>query len=98
MEAGWVVTEVGRQPWIVHNYMKVEQAATSNTGVWITFLVVLAIYAVVGVTLILVLRLMSRRFRDDGDGRARRRPTSRTARAVAAARRRAARRSEVGSR
>ena len=23
MEAGWVVTEVGRQPWIVHNYMKV---------------------------------------------------------------------------
>ena len=38
MEAGWVVTEVGRQPWIVHNYMKVEDAATGNTGVWITFL------------------------------------------------------------
>ena len=40
MEAGWVVTEVGRQPWIVHDYMKVEQAATANTGVWITFLAV----------------------------------------------------------
>ena len=25
MEAGWVVTEVGRQPWIVHNYMTVER-------------------------------------------------------------------------
>ena len=25
LEAGWVVTEVGRQPWIVHNYMTVEQ-------------------------------------------------------------------------
>ena len=41
MEAGWVVTEVGRQPWIVHNYMKVEEAATANTGVWVTFLAVL---------------------------------------------------------
>jgi cytochrome d ubiquinol oxidase subunit I len=64
MEAGWVVTEVGRQPWIVRNLMKVEQAATGNTEVWITFVAVLLIYAVVGVTLVLVLRLMSRRWRE----------------------------------
>jgi cytochrome d ubiquinol oxidase subunit I len=63
MEAGWVVTEVGRQPWIVYNRMKVENAATGNTGVWITFLVVAAIYIGVAVTTILVLRGMSRRFR-----------------------------------
>src|SRR5262249_38125871 len=63
MEAGWVVAEVGRQPWIVRNYMRVENAATANTGVWVTFLAVCAIYAGVGVTLILVLRLMSRRWR-----------------------------------
>ncbi|HJQ87038.1 MAG TPA: cytochrome ubiquinol oxidase subunit I, partial [Propionibacteriaceae bacterium] len=37
MEAGWVVTEVGRQPWIVYGHMKVEDAVTANTGVWITF-------------------------------------------------------------
>jgi len=67
MEAGWVVTEVGRQPWIVHNYMKVEQAATANTGVWITFLAVLVIYAALGVTTVLVLRGMSRRYRDSQD-------------------------------
>jgi len=67
LEAGWVVTEVGRQPWIVRNYMKVEQAATGNTGVWITFLVVLGIYAGVGVTLILILRMMSRRWREGED-------------------------------
>ncbi len=42
MEAGWVVSEVGRQPWIVYNYMKVEAAATGNTGVWVTFIVVVA--------------------------------------------------------
>ncbi len=43
LEAGWVVTEVGRQPWIVRNYMKVGQGATTNSGVWITFLVVVAV-------------------------------------------------------
>ena len=45
MEAGWVVTEVGRQPWIVYDQMKVEDAATANTGVWITFIVVTLLYA-----------------------------------------------------
>ena len=72
LEAGWVVTEVGRQPWIVHNYLRVEDAATTNGGVWLTFLAVFAIYAALGVTTILVLRSMSRRFRaadeaDDAD-------------------------------
>src|SRR5947209_5330894 len=73
MEAGWVVTEVGRQPWIVYNYMTVDEAATANTGVWITFIVVGLLYLALGVTAILVLRGMSRRFRRpgesiDGDG------------------------------
>jgi cytochrome d ubiquinol oxidase subunit I len=63
MEAGWVVTEVGRQPWIVFGEMKVVDGATTNTGVWVTFLVIVAVYAVVGVTTILVLRGMSRRWR-----------------------------------
>jgi cytochrome d ubiquinol oxidase subunit I len=63
MEAGWVVTEVGRQPWIVRGQMKVEDAATTNDGVWITFIVVAAIYLTLATTLVLVLRSMSRRFR-----------------------------------
>ena len=66
MEAGWVVTEVGRQPWIVYNYMKVEDAATANTGVWITFIAVVLLYIALGTTTILVLRGMSRRFRRAG--------------------------------
>lgn len=63
MEAGWVVTEVGRQPWIVYEVMLVEDAATGNTGVWATFVGVAVLYLVLGVTTVLVLRAMSRRFR-----------------------------------
>jgi cytochrome d ubiquinol oxidase subunit I len=67
MEAGWIVTEVGRQPWIVYGLMKVEDAATANTGVWISFCAVVALYLVVGITTVLILRAMSRRFRRADD-------------------------------
>jgi cytochrome bd ubiquinol oxidase subunit I len=63
MEAGWVVSEVGRQPWIVYEVMKVQDAATANTGVWITTIVVALLYAGLGVTTVLILRGMSRRSR-----------------------------------
>jgi cytochrome bd ubiquinol oxidase subunit I len=67
MEAGWVVSEVGRQPWIVYEVMRVDDAATANTGVWITTILVGLLYAGLGVTTVLVLRLMSRRGREEGD-------------------------------
>ena len=44
--------------------MKVEDAATANTGIWITFIGVVILYIGLGVTTILVLRMMSRRFRE----------------------------------
>ena len=64
MEAGWVVSEVGRQPWIVYDLMKVEDAATANTGVWITFVLVTILYAGLGITTILILLKMSKRYRE----------------------------------
>ncbi len=64
MEAGWVVSEVGRQPWIVYNLMKVEDAATANTGVWIMTVLVTVLYVGLGITTVLILRKMSKRFRD----------------------------------
>lgn len=66
MEAGWTVTEVGRQPWIARNFMRVADGATSNDGVWVTFLAVTAVYVGLGVTTVLVLRAMSRRWRTPG--------------------------------
>jgi len=68
LEAGWTVSEVGRQPWIVYQKMKVDDAATANTGIWITFVGVMILYIGLGITTILVLRIMSKRYRrGEGD-------------------------------
>ena len=65
--SGWIVTEVGRQPWIVQGYMKTSEAVTEASGIWFSFGLVLLLYAVIGTTAIMVLRGMSRRWRE-GDG------------------------------
>ena len=49
LEAGWITTEVGRQPWIVFGVMRVEDAVTENGGIWITLVVMLVVYAAMGV-------------------------------------------------
>jgi cytochrome bd ubiquinol oxidase subunit I len=67
LECGWIVTEVGRQPWIVYNVMRTSDAVTHASGVWVTFGAVLALYVALGTTLILTLRAMSRRWRDAGE-------------------------------
>ena len=69
LECGWIVTEVGRQPWIVYNVMRTEEAVTKADGVWTTFMAVVLLYAALGAALILTLRAMSRRWRanDDAD-------------------------------
>ena len=38
--AGWIVTEVGRQPWIVYDVMRTEDAVTGASGIWVTFSIV----------------------------------------------------------
>jgi cytochrome d ubiquinol oxidase subunit I len=63
LEAGWTVSEVGRQPWIVYEMMRVDDAATANTGVWISATIIPVLYIGLAVTLILVLHGMSRRWR-----------------------------------
>ena len=69
MECGWIVTEVGRQPWIVYNVMRTEDAVTNADGVGITFAGVILLYAALGAALIVTLRAMSRRWRDGGEER-----------------------------
>ncbi len=73
LECGWIVTEVGRQPWVVYEVLRTKDAVTNASGVWITFVAILALYIALGVVLVVSLRAMSRRWReggdeDDGDG------------------------------
>jgi cytochrome d ubiquinol oxidase subunit I len=65
---GWIVTEVGRQPWIVQGYMRTSEAVTDAKGIWFSFGLVLLVYAALGTIAILVLRSMSRRWREGGEG------------------------------
>ena len=44
IEAGWTVTEVGRQPWIIYGIMKTKDALTPMPGVFYTFLGVTLLY------------------------------------------------------
>ncbi|MEX0666141.1 MAG: cytochrome ubiquinol oxidase subunit I [Acidimicrobiia bacterium] len=63
MEAGWVVTEVGRQPWVVQGLLRTEDAVTRADGVWVSLIVVVLLYTAVGTAAVLVLRSMARRWR-----------------------------------
>jgi cytochrome d ubiquinol oxidase subunit I len=63
---GWIVTEVGRQPWIVQGYMRTSEAVTDAKGIWFSFGLVLLLYAAIGTIAIGVLRAMSRRWREGG--------------------------------
>jgi cytochrome d ubiquinol oxidase subunit I len=63
---GWIVTEVGRQPWIVQGYMRTSEAVTEAEGIWFSFGLVLLLYAGLGTGAVLVLRAMSRRWREAG--------------------------------
>ncbi len=62
MEAGWCVTEFGRQPWVVHGVLRTADAATTAPGLGPTFGIFLLIYVgLAAVTVRLLLLLAGRR-------------------------------------
>lgn len=52
VEAGWTVTEVGRQPWIIYGIMKTEDAVTNMPGIQYTFYLFIGIYLLLSFVLI----------------------------------------------
>ena len=58
--SGWVVTEVGRQPWVVYRVMPTAAAVTGAHGIPVGYGVLAASYAVVAVGLAWVLRRLAR--------------------------------------
>jgi cytochrome d ubiquinol oxidase subunit I len=61
LEAGWMVTELGRQPWIVQGVMRVKDAVTDAPGTRVMLAASIAIYAMLAAGCVVVLRRLGRR-------------------------------------
>jgi cytochrome bd ubiquinol oxidase subunit I len=57
--AGWITTEVGRQPWIVYQVMRTEQAVTSADGLEVGYVVLLLVYLSLGASVFWLLRRLA---------------------------------------
>jgi cytochrome d ubiquinol oxidase subunit I len=65
LESGWIITEVGRQPWVVYEILRTRDAVT-NTGeaaIWTSLIVVVCLYAALALATVLIIRGMTRRWR-----------------------------------
>ncbi|MEU1469954.1 cytochrome ubiquinol oxidase subunit I [Streptomyces sp. NPDC005761] len=65
VECGWIATEVGRQPWIVYQNMRVAEAvtATHSSALWIMFGLVIVVYLFIFGSLLAVLLKLRTRWR-----------------------------------
>jgi cytochrome d ubiquinol oxidase subunit I len=66
--AGWITTEVGRQPWIVYEVMRTEEAVTQADGLEVGYFVLVSVYLALGVAVVWLLRRLARQpeVMDDG--------------------------------
>jgi cytochrome d ubiquinol oxidase subunit I len=60
LEAGWITTEVGRQPWIVWQVMKVEEAVTTAPGIRYGYFILILVYTALSVATIYTMRRVAR--------------------------------------
>jgi cytochrome d ubiquinol oxidase subunit I len=59
IEAGWIVTELGRQPWIVQGIMRTADAVTPMPGLMYSLAAVVAIYTLLTVVVIALMRRLA---------------------------------------
>ena len=60
VEAGWTVTEVGRQPWIIYGFMRTKDAVSSMPGLQYSFYLITGVYVLLS---LIVVWLMKRQIR-----------------------------------
>jgi cytochrome bd ubiquinol oxidase subunit I len=58
--AGWVTTEVGRQPWVVYGHMRTEDAVTGADGIPLGYAALVVIYVALAVATVWLLRRLAR--------------------------------------
>jgi cytochrome d ubiquinol oxidase subunit I len=56
VEAGWIVTETGRQPWIIYGIMRTRDAVSSMPGLHISFYVITVVYISLSLIIIWLMR------------------------------------------
>jgi cytochrome d ubiquinol oxidase subunit I len=56
IEAGWTVTELGRQPWVVYGILRTADSVTPMPGLIVPFLVFTLLYLGLGVIVVYLLR------------------------------------------
>ncbi|HYI98265.1 MAG TPA: cytochrome ubiquinol oxidase subunit I [Thermoleophilaceae bacterium] len=59
--AGWVTTEVGRQPWVVYEVMRTEAAVTGAGGIPVGYATMAIVYLSLLVAVVWILRRLARR-------------------------------------
>ena len=67
IEAGWVVTEVGRQPWIIYGIMRTADAVTPMPGLVVPFVTFTLLYIILSVVLVFLLRRQFLETADHGE-------------------------------
>jgi cytochrome d ubiquinol oxidase subunit I len=60
LECGWIVTEVGRQPWIVYGILRTSDAVSPAPGLFLGFYAVVVIYLVLTALTVMVLRRLAK--------------------------------------
>ncbi len=58
--SGWIVTEVGRQPWVVYHVMTTREAVTRASGIPVGYGLLAATYVLVGAAVLWMLRRLAR--------------------------------------
>jgi len=69
-EAGWVVTEVGRQPWVVYGLLLTRDSVTTMTDLEAPFILFTLVYAGLGIATAFLLRAYFRSSLDEKGGHA----------------------------
>jgi cytochrome bd ubiquinol oxidase subunit I len=59
--AGWVTTEVGRQPWVVYHVMRTSEAVTGAGGIPVGYATLVVVYVGLGVGVAWILRRLASR-------------------------------------
>jgi cytochrome d ubiquinol oxidase subunit I len=60
IEAGWTVTEVGRQPWVVRGVLRTADAVTPMPNVGVTLVGFTLLFLLLGVVVVVLLRNLVR--------------------------------------